>query len=40
MNIPARELLFGDLWEYAPAPESTDHVRFEKRYGHFIGANS
>ncbi|MEE2778972.1 MAG: aldehyde dehydrogenase family protein, partial [Myxococcota bacterium] len=37
MNIPARELLFGDLWEYAPAPESTDHVRFEKRYGHFIG---
>jgi aldehyde dehydrogenase (NAD+) len=37
MNTPTRELLFGDLWEYAPAPESRDHVRFEKRYGHFIG---
>ncbi|MGM0576963.1 MAG: aldehyde dehydrogenase family protein [Myxococcota bacterium] len=36
MNIPTRELLFGDLWEYAPAPESTDHVRFEERYGHFV----
>lgn len=36
MNIPARELLFGDLWEYAPAPESTGHANFEKRYGHFI----
>ncbi len=33
---PIRELLFGDLWAYAPAPESPDHVRFEKRYGHFI----
>lgn len=32
-----RELLFGDLWTYAPAPEKPDHVRFEKRYGHFIG---
>jgi aldehyde dehydrogenase (NAD+) len=32
-----RELLFGDLWDYAPAPEKPDHVRFEKRYGHFIG---
>jgi len=33
----ARELLFGDLWEYAPAPEGTSHIRFEPRYGHFIG---
>jgi aldehyde dehydrogenase (NAD+) len=32
-----RPLLFGDLWDYAPAPESPDHVRFEARYGHFIG---
>ncbi len=30
------ELLFGDLWEYAPAPENTSHVRIKKRYGHFI----
>ena len=28
-----RPLLFGDLWDYAPAPESPDHVKFEKRYG-------
>jgi aldehyde dehydrogenase (NAD+) len=24
-------------WEYAPAPESTDHVRLRDRYGLFIG---
>lgn len=30
------ELLFGDLWEYAPAAESTDRVNLESRYGHFI----
>lgn len=30
------DLLFGHLWDYAPAPETPDHVRFEKRYGHFI----
>ncbi len=30
-------LLYGDLWDYAPAPESTGHTRFEKKYGHFIG---
>ncbi len=29
-------LLFGDLWGYAPSPESTDHVRYAQRYGHFI----
>ncbi len=27
----------GALWEYAPAPESRDLVRFEKRYGLAIG---
>jgi aldehyde dehydrogenase (NAD+) len=32
-----RGLLFGDLWDYSPAPESPDHVHFESRYGHFIG---
>ena len=30
-------LEFGGAWEYAPAPESTDHVRLAKRYGLFIG---
>jgi len=30
------ELLFGDLWNYAPAPESTDHVSWPKEIGHFI----
>jgi aldehyde dehydrogenase (NAD+) len=33
-NVP--DLLFGDLWDYAPAPESPDHARFASRYGHFI----
>lgn len=23
-------------WSYAPSPESTDHIRLEKKYGHFI----
>jgi len=32
---PARELLFGDLWEYDPAPESAP-VRIEKRHSLFI----
>jgi aldehyde dehydrogenase (NAD+) len=31
------ELLFGDLWTYAPAPESADHVRWPREIGHFIG---
>ncbi|MFN0008248.1 MAG: aldehyde dehydrogenase family protein [Planctomycetota bacterium] len=31
-----RKLLFGDLWEYAPAPERADHARVADRYGHFI----
>ncbi|MGB1249996.1 MAG: aldehyde dehydrogenase family protein [Candidatus Promineifilaceae bacterium] len=30
------KLLFGDLWEYAPAPENPDFVSYEKKYGHFI----
>ncbi|HEX7252829.1 MAG TPA: aldehyde dehydrogenase family protein [Thermoanaerobaculia bacterium] len=30
-------LEFGGAWDYAPAPESKDHVRLEKRYGLFIG---
>lgn len=31
------ELLFGNLWEYAPAPENPDFVSYDKQYGHFIG---
>ena len=27
----------GAVWDYAPAPESRDHVRLEKKYGLFIG---
>ena len=25
------------VWEYAPAPEATDHLRLAERYGLFIG---
>ena len=32
---PALE--FGSVWEYAPAPESTSHVKIDKRYDLFIG---
>lgn len=32
---PARELLFGDLWEYDPAPESAP-AHIDARYGLFI----
>jgi aldehyde dehydrogenase (NAD+) len=32
----ARELLFGNLWEYDPAPESANAF-IDKRYGLFIG---
>lgn len=31
-----RELDFSGGWGYAPSPESTDHIRLEKKYGHFI----
>ena len=27
----------GSDWGYAPAPESTDHIRLQDRYGLFIG---
>ncbi|MEO8430452.1 MAG: aldehyde dehydrogenase family protein [Acidobacteriota bacterium] len=30
-------LEFGGAWEYSPAPESTEIVRLQKRYGLFIG---
>src|SRR6188768_29734 len=28
---------FGNAWDYAPAPEATDHVKIDPRYGLFIG---
>lgn len=31
-----REALFAGVWDYSPAPERRDHVRFQDRYGHFI----
>ncbi len=35
-NAVARELLFGDLWEFDPAPESAP-AEIAERYGLFIG---
>lgn len=35
----ARELLFGDLWEFDPAPESAP-AHIDSRYGLFIGGKS
>jgi len=33
---PLPELIFGDLWEYDPAPETAD-PKLKARYGLFIG---
>lgn len=33
-EVPA--LSFGHAWDYAPAPEATEHVRIEKRYELFV----
>jgi aldehyde dehydrogenase (NAD+) len=30
-------LEFGKAWEYAPAPEASDHIKFAPRYGVFVG---
>lgn len=37
MDIQANKLAFDGGWQYAPAPESTDHIRLDERYGLFIG---
>ena len=34
-----KTLAFDAGWNYAPAPESTDHIAFDKRYGLFIGGD-
>ena len=36
MATPENKLAFDGGWDYAPAPESTDHVKIDKRYGLFI----
>ncbi len=36
MATPENKLAFDGGWEYDPAPESTDHIKIRKRYGHFI----
>jgi aldehyde dehydrogenase (NAD+) len=36
MATPENKLAFDGGWEYAPAPESTDHISVKKRYGLFI----
>ncbi len=36
MDRSENTLAFDSGWDYAPAPESTDHVSLEKRYGLFI----
>nr|WP_222615463.1 aldehyde dehydrogenase family protein [Persicimonas caeni] len=38
MNKPSdmKDLLFGDMWGYDPAPQGTDFVELDERYGHFI----
>ena len=37
MSIEPSKLTFHGGWEYAPAPESTDHVSIEEQYALFIG---
>ncbi len=37
MSRPDVKLQFDTAWKYAPAPESTDHVRIDPQYELFIG---
>ncbi len=36
-NKTPKPLNFSTGWDYAPAPESTDHIKLEKQYDLFIG---
>src|SRR5580700_10869170 len=36
-DVAKHALDFGKAWEYAPAPEASDHVNLQKRYELFIG---
>lgn len=37
MSTDPSKLAFQDGWQYSPAPESTDHIRIDDKYGLFIG---
>ncbi len=37
MDTQVTKLAFDGGWEYAPAPESTDHIHIDKQYELFIG---
>ena len=37
MSTEPSKLAFKDGWQYAPAPESTDHISIREQYGLFIG---
>ena len=36
-KVEPAALDFGRAWEYAPAPEASDHVKIDPKYGLFIG---
>jgi aldehyde dehydrogenase (NAD+) len=37
VSTESSKLAFNDGWQYAPAPESTDHIQINDQYGLFIG---
>jgi aldehyde dehydrogenase (NAD+) len=37
VDTQPNKLAFNDGWQYAPAPESTDHIRIDEQYELFIG---
>ena len=37
MTTSPNSLAFNDGWQYAPAPESIDHIKVDTVYGLFIG---
>jgi len=39
MSSDPSKLAFNDGWQYAPAPESTDHISIDDEYGLFIGGD-
>jgi aldehyde dehydrogenase (NAD+) len=39
LDSQQNKLAFNDGWQYAPAPESTDHIRIAEQYELFIGGD-
>jgi len=37
VDSQSNKLAFNDGWQYAPAPESTDHIQIDDKYDLFIG---